>query len=175
MSDGIYMLALAFGAYVIFSLFYEYAARPMLCDRVRFRIFALRDQLRRLAIDEKISAESFEYIYLERFLCRLIEKCSWLSWSSLIEFIWKNRANARELPPDAVKFEAEANDTLKGIYYTAIMESIGAMLVNSPIWTLFLPILLCFGKLFGWAIKQWVEFKTKIFLEEPISDTGLTA
>jgi hypothetical protein len=93
----------------------------------------------------------------------------------LIEFLWRNRGNARELPPDAVKFEAEASDVLKGIYYTAIMESMQAMLANSPIWTLFLTILLCIGKLFGWAIKQWVDIKTKIFLEEPVSDTGLLA
>jgi hypothetical protein len=173
MSDGTYMLLLGFMVYVFFSLFYDIAARPMLCDRGRFRIFALRDKLRRLAIDGDVSSSSFEYKYLEALLCRLIEKCSWFSWSSLFEFLWRNK-NA-ELSPDAVKFEAEATEAVKTIYYTAVVEMTQVMLVNSPIWTLFLAIVVCVGDIFGWAWKQWLDIKTKIFLEEPVVDTGLLA
>jgi hypothetical protein len=173
MNDMIYMLALGFGVYAFFSIFYHYVARPMLCDRGRFRLFALRDQLRGLAIDGKVSASSFEYQYLEALLCRLVEKCSWFSVSSLFESLHRNK-NA-ELSPDAVRFEAEASDEVKEIYYTAIFAMMRVMFNNSPVWTLILTVVFSISKLFGWATKQWLDIKAKIFLEEPISDTGLTA
>ena len=173
MNDVIYMLALGFALYAFFSTFYHYVARPVLVDRGRFRIFALRDQLRGLAIEGKISASSFEYQYLEALLCRLIEKCSWFSVSSLFESLQRNK-NA-ELSPNAVRFEAEASDEVKEIYYRAIFEMMGVMFNNSPVWTLILTVVFSISKLFGWATKQWLDIKAKIFLEEPISDTGLTA
>ena len=49
------------------------------------------------------------------------------------------------------------------------------MFNNSPVWTLILTVVFSISKLFGWATKQWLDIKAKIFLEEPISDTGLTA
>jgi hypothetical protein len=168
MSNEIYILTVGFAAYVVFSLFYNYAARPMFCDRARFRIFALRDKLRRLAIDELISASSFEYQYLERLLCRLIEKCSWFSWGSFFEFLLRNKD--AELSAETLKFESEASDAVKDIYYKAIMEMSQVLLTNSPIWTLFLGIIVAIGHFFGWAAKQWLEIKTKIFLEETIVD-----
>jgi hypothetical protein len=173
MNDWIYMLALGFAAYAISSTFYHCAIRPMLCDRGRFRLFSLRDDLRQLAIEGKVSASSFEYQYLEALLCRLIEKCSWLSVSSLVEFVQRNKK--AELSPEAVRFEAEASDDLKGIYYGAILEMMKVMFNNSPIWTLVLTIIFGISSFFGWATKQWLDIKAKIFLEEQVTDTGLLA
>ena len=173
MNDLTYMVGLGFAAYVIFAIFYHYVARPMFCDRARFRIFELRDKLRRFAIDGQVSATSFEYQYLESLLCRLIEKCSSLSCSSLIEFMVRNK-NA-QLSPDAVRFEAEASEPVKEIYYTAVFQMMQVMFTNSPIWTLVLTIIFGVTGFFGWAVKQWVDIKAKIFLEEPIEDTGLLA
>ncbi len=170
MNDLMYMLALGFAVYSFFSIFFHYAIRPMLCDRGRFRIFALRDDLRGLAIERKISASSFEYQYLEKLLCRLIEKCSWFSVSSLFESLHRNK-NA-ELSPDAVKFEAEASDDVKSIYYAALFEMMRVMFNNSPVWTIILTIVFGVSKLFGWATKQWLDIKAKIFIEEP-DETGL--
>jgi hypothetical protein len=168
MNDGIYMLLLGFFIYVFFGLFYHSAARPMFCDRARFRLFALRDKLRRLAVEGEIEASSFQYRYLEGLLCRLIEKCSWFSWSSLFEFLWRN--NNAKLSPASLQFEAEASDSLRAIYEEAISEMTRVMLTNSPIWTLTLGMLVSFAQLFGWAWKQWIDIKTKIFLEEPLAD-----
>ncbi len=173
MNDVIYMLALGFVVYAFFSTFYHYIARPMFVDRGRFRVFALRDELRGLAIEGKVSSSSFEYQYLEALLCRLIEKCSWFSVSSLFESLHRNK-NA-ELSPNAVKFEAEASDEVKEIYYRALFEMMGVMFNNSPVWRLILTVVFSISKLFGWATKQWLDIKAKIFLEEPISDTGLAA
>ena len=167
------MLGLGFAVYVVFSIFYNYAARPMLCDRGRFKIFALRDKLRRLAIDGQVSATSFEYQHLESLLCRLIEKCSWLSCGSLIEFMVRNKD--AQLSPDTVRFEAEASESIKEIYYTALLEMMQVMFTNSPIWTLFLTIIFGVTNFFGWAVKQWVDIKAKIFLEEPLGDATLLA
>ncbi len=173
MNDWIYMVALGFAAYSISSIYYHYAIRPMLCDRGRFRLFSLRDQLRGLAIEEKVAASSFEYQYLEALLCRLVEKCSWFSVSSLFESLQRNKNAA--LSADAVRFEAEATEDLKKIYYQALFEMMSVMFNNSPIWSLLLTIIFNVSKLFGWATKQWLDIKAKIFLEEPIADTGLLA
>src|SRR5437899_2103358 len=112
------MLALAFGVYVFLGIFYHNAIRPMLSDRSRFRIFSLRDRLRRLAIDGEIKPSSFEYQYLERLLCRLVDKCAWFSWSTLFEFLWRN-ADA-EPSADSIRFDAEATEPTKKIYQEAI-------------------------------------------------------
>src|SRR5438034_4695156 len=90
MTTAVYTLALAFGVYVFFNIFYYHAIRPMLGDKSRFRIFALRDKLRRLAIEEEIDGSSFEYQYLERFLCGLVDKCAWFSWTTLFEFLCRH-------------------------------------------------------------------------------------
>src|SRR5215208_4901999 len=111
MTNGLYTLALAFGVYVFFSIFYQHAIRPMLSDIPRFRIFALRDRLRRLAIEEEVSASSFEYQYLERFLCRFVDNCAWFSWSTFFEFLWQH-ADAKP-SPNSVRFEAEASEAMK--------------------------------------------------------------
>lgn len=171
MSDSIYMLTLAFGVYIFFSIFYQNAARPMLCDRARFRLFALRDKLRRMAIEGIVDASSFQYRYLEKLLCRLVEKCSWFSWTSLLEFAWHNMD--AEPSPDSVKFEAEASDPLKMLYTEAVMEMMKVMFTNSPIWTAFIALVICFAQIFGWAWKQWLDIKTKIFLEELSVEGGM--
>jgi len=172
-TDFVYMLALAFSVYFVFSLFYHTALRPMLCDRARFRLFALRDDLRRLAIEGEVEPSSFQYQYLERLLCRLIEKCSWFSWSSFFEFLWRN--NQAQPSHDSLRFEAEASDSLKTIHDQTISGMARVMLTNSPIWTLTIALVLAIADAFGWAWKRWVEIKTKIFLEEPLFDSGLVA
>jgi hypothetical protein len=170
-SDAVYVLALVLGVYTVFSIFYTTAIRPMFCDRTRFRLFALRDQLRRLAIDEEVKPSSFEYRYLELMLCRLIDKCAWYSWSSFIEFFVKNR-HARQ-SADSVRFQAKASESLLRIHDGAIVETMKVMLTNSPIWTLTLFFVFCVGYAMGAAWKQAVEIKAKIFVEEPLFDIGV--
>jgi hypothetical protein len=171
MSDFTYMLALGFAAYVVFSLFYERAIRPMLCDRTRFKLFALRDRLRRLAVDEKVAAESAEYRYLEKLICKLIDKCSWFSWSTFFEFLWRHRD--AELSAEAVHFEENADPLLKDIYKEAVNEMTRLLLTNSPMWTFVLSISVLIALAFGHAWKQWLDIKTKVFLEEPSLDPAL--
>jgi hypothetical protein len=171
MTNAVYTLALTFGVYVFFSIFYHNAIRPMLGDRSRFRIFALRDKLRRLAIEEEVDASSFEYQYLERLLCRLIDKCAWFSWTTLFEFLWRH-ADAKP-SEDSIRFDAEASAATKEIYQQAISAMTLVMVTNSPIWTLTVVTAVCLGQMFGWAWKQWLEFKTKIFLEDPLASREL--
>ena len=97
----------------------------------------------------------------------------WFSWSSLFEFLWRNKD--AELSPDAVRFEREASDTVKDIYFTAVMEMMQVMCTNSPIWTLLLTVIFGIGDLFGWATKQWLDLKAKIFLEEAVPETVILA
>jgi hypothetical protein len=170
-SDFTYMLALVFGVYVFFSLFYGRAIQPMLCDRTRFRVFALRDRLRRLAIEGETSAASAEYQYLERLLCKLINKCSWFSWGSFFEFLFRHK-NA-ELSAEAKHFEEKADAKLKEIYAQAVDEMTYLLLTNSPMWTLTLGFCLGLALAFNKAWRQSIEIKKKVFLEEPLIYPGL--
>jgi hypothetical protein len=145
----------------------------MLSDRARFRIFELRDDLRNLAIDGQISASSFEYRFLEKLLCRLAEKCVWFSWSSFIEFLWRNKD--AELSPEAARFETEASEALKEIYFKAVMEMMKVMCTNSPIWTTFFGIASIIDYFSGRAWKKWLDFKAKVFLDEPLPDNIVPA
>jgi hypothetical protein len=170
-SDFTYMLALGFAAYVIFSLFYERAIRPMLCDRTRFKLFALRDQLRRLAIDSEIQATSPEYQYLERLICKLVDKCPWFSWGSFFEFLYRHRD--AELSIEAKHFNENADPQLKAIYVQAVDGMTRLLLTNSPVWTVVLGVCLGAALIFNEAWRQWIEIQKMIFLEESLIDSGM--
>src|SRR3984893_15013569 len=98
-------------AWVLCSVFYSQVVRPVFRDKARFRLFALRDDLRRMAITGEISGSSDNYLYLERMLCRLIDRCFWYTWSSFFEFICQFR-DARP-PFEAIQFDEKAPPKLK--------------------------------------------------------------
>jgi len=51
------LVIVAFFAWVLCSVFYSQVVRPVLRDCVRFKLFALRDDLRRMAVMGQIPAE----------------------------------------------------------------------------------------------------------------------
>ena len=164
MTTTLLILVPVFFAWALLSAFYSVAVRPILCDRVRFQIFALRDSLRRRAVDGHIAASSFQYVYLEKLLCRAVDKCAWFSWGSFLEFVWRH--HDAKPSADALRFDATAEDELKQIHDTTVGAIVLLLPINSPIMTLTICVVVSVAKLFGAAWKQWLEIKTKVFVEE---------
>ena len=173
MNIAITVLLPVFMAWVLMSCFYGTAVRPVLRDVVRFRLFALRDELRMRGIEGEVAASSFHYMYLEKLICRMIDRCKWYSWSSFFEFVIRYR-DARP-SADSQRFEAKAGDSLKQIHDRTVQEVLSLLMINSPVTTLALFVTLYTAKMFGAAWKQWIDIKTKIFAEEPINDGLLPA
>lgn len=155
MTTGIAILLLVLVTWTVAGLFYDYVIRPVLRDRIRFRLFAIRDELRRLAIDQKIEARSTNYRFMERMLCRAINKCEWFTWQHFGEYI----VSAGEVPKDIVVFEESATNELKEIRDRSVLELLVIMDVNSPGMAFLMRLItLCCKD---------VEPKAKVFVQEP--------
>jgi hypothetical protein len=167
MSPEFKILAVAaFFACVLCSIFYTQVVRPVLRDGVRFKLFALRDDLRRMAINGEISASSFHYSYLEKMLCRLIDRCFWYTWGSLFEFIvrfWEVRPSA-----ESIRFKQKSPPALKQIFQKAIRVMIDVLNVNSHGTTIAIFAVLKVAGLFGAAWKHWLKLRAQIFFETPL-------
>lgn len=127
----LFLLVLSF-VWAIGSVYYQGVIRPLVADRVRFALFANRDKLRTMAINHEIAPESFTYQYLEDLLNKLVHASSWMSVGSLIEF--RCFRQNESTPPEILRFDAEATESLKQIERDALKEMILVMAVNSPWW-----------------------------------------
>src|SRR5438132_256586 len=99
----------------VISVFYWSVVRETVITGMRFRLFAKRDRLRRLAIDRKVNHSSFAYRELEEFICKTIAVVPSVSLASLILSMIKN-PNASSESLD--KFLNEASGEL-----TELMQS----------------------------------------------------
>lgn len=138
-------------------IFYWFGIRPVLLNSVRYKIFALRDNLRRLAIDEKINADGFAYAHLEKTLCNLIGMAPVLSIYQFGQFIiWRKefRTSSREK-----RFKENAPTELADIQRQAIESLFWVLLINSPLGGIALAMLVSFAWL-GAAVNS----KRKIWL-----------
>ena len=149
-------------AWAMCSMFYTGVVRPGLRDEARYLLFAERDELRRLAIDGNVDPSSFPYMYLERFLCKLIDHCYWYSFGNIWEF-FKLHPDA-PLPADAARFERKAPEELKAIRDRAISHIILAMAINSPIYAAYL---LCASH-----VKSKLTKQATTYLQEPSDNEG---
>jgi hypothetical protein len=115
-----------------FFVFYRFAVRPVLLDRIRFKIFRLRDDLRDMAICGDIKPTLFAYTHLERSLCRLVVIVPALNMYQFTQFmLWQKylpERSARDM-----RFEEVAPPRLREISNKAVATLFGAILVNSPL------------------------------------------
>jgi len=160
------LVIVAFFAWVLCSVFYSQVVRPVLRDCVRFKLFALRDDLRRMAVMGEIAPSSFNYSYLEGMLCRLINRCFWYTWSSFFEFILRFR-NAQP-PVDACRFDEKAPPALKRIFDDTMRIMLRALVVNSPVITVVVFAVVVVAGSFGAAWKRWLKLQAKLFFQEPL-------
>ena len=115
-----------------FFIFYRLAVRPVLLDRIRFKIFRLRDDLRDMAICGDIKPTLFAYTHLERSLCRLVVIVPALNMYQFTQFVlWQKYLPERSSRD--MRFEEVAPQRLREISNKAVATLFGVILVNSPL------------------------------------------
>lgn len=136
----------------VISVFYWYVVRETLITRIRFRLFAKRDKLRRLAIDEKENSSSFAYRTTEEFICKSIAIVPSISLASFMFFVIRNRHKTSEV---VERLHKEASDDLSELLTETVQDGLRIMAVNSP-------ILICFGLVV--IFSAWVVGQSKRML-----------
>jgi len=97
---------------------------------LRFRLFARRDELRRLATDEEESWSAFAYQHVEDLICKTISVSSVLTFS---RFIWHVIRPRSEPNQEFIRFKKEASPALIDLHEKTIKDAIVVMMLNSPI------------------------------------------
>jgi hypothetical protein len=120
------------------SVFYWHVVHPTVSRHLRFRLFARRDKLRRLAMDRREDHLSFAYRDLEGFMCKVISAVSSASLFSFLIFTIRNRNMRSE---EFERFEKEASPELCELHLKTIQDAIFVMMLNSP-------VLVAFGSVF---------------------------
>ena len=126
MNHTIPYAVIAFGLSVIFSAFYWGVMRPVLLIRSQYRIYALRDALRSMAIRGEASHRSHAYQYLEDFMNKAICILPTVSVNTLLRFA------VAEPSEGMVRFDEEASEELQHLREAARTESMWIILMNSP-------------------------------------------
>ena len=68
-------------AFALLLVFYHYTLRKVLVDVQRFKLFALRDQVRMMGASGIVSPTSSEFQYIELMLCELSRTCGKITLS----------------------------------------------------------------------------------------------
>lgn len=143
------------------SIFYHRIIKLTLQDRIKFKIFALRDELRRMGISQECNPDSFSYQYLEKILNLMVSYCDRYTIGTLLKF----KIQKPDLT-DPIKiteqFDAEAPLILKKIEDDALQCMIFMAVVNSPCWALSIFYWYALLHVFNWTKKKYDSY----------SDTG---
>jgi hypothetical protein len=149
-------------AMAVLSFFYEGVVKPTLQDAIRYRLFAKRDELRRLAIEGNCNCESLTYHHLQKMINAMANATSWYSVSVWLESMqWKsdNPEAQAEVKRQMELFEREATFEMKQIERKSLDLILRAMLVNSPGWTAMCCVVLIARsfnrRLSGWNRALW--------------------
>ena len=130
MNTAIANLFILFLATILISIFYWNVVRFTLIQALQFRLFSVRDQLRRLAIEGKVDSKEFSYKYLESLMCKTI---AIVPSVSLAAFLFYALRNKNKMSENAVRFEAESPAALTNLKLTTTRYAIFIMMTNSPI------------------------------------------
>ncbi len=146
----------------VISVFYWYVVRETLITRIRFRLFAKRDRLRRLAIDGKEESSSFAYRVTEDFICKSIAVVPSISLASFLFFMIRNRNQTSGV---IERLHKEASDNLSDLLRDTVQDGLRIMAINSP-------ILICFALIVifsAWVVgqsKRMLEYQAAFFVEQ---------
>src|SRR5207249_393816 len=134
-----------FLAICLMSVFYWQIAQPVILKAVRFRLFARRDEVRRLAITKKEDYAGHDYNWVEGFICKTIAVIPTVNLWSFLSFIIRHRET------DSDEYKRLRNETSPQLIYLVdktVWDTIIVMLINSPIFTLFFALI----ALYLWAV-----------------------
>jgi hypothetical protein len=98
---------------------------------VRFRLFARRDELRRLAIDGEEDHVSFAYREVEGFMCKTISVVPSISLASFLLFIFRNLKT--EPSSEMKRVRQEGSQRLIFLLDETAKDAVTTMTLNSPI------------------------------------------
>lgn len=155
------------------STFYWHVVHAMLSRRLRFRLFARRDKLRRLAMDRGEDYSSFAYRDLEAFICKTISAVPAISLASFFLFTIRNW----NCDSDEVKrFRAEASKQLLDLQHKTIKDALLIMMLNSPILVTVGAIIVLALWCGGRFSKLMLYRQTEYFVDElPLQPGGLVS
>ncbi len=162
-------LIVTFFACCIVSSFYWHVVHPVLITSVRFRLFARRDELRRLAIDRKEDYESYSYREVEGFICKTVAVVPSISLLSFVWFMIRNQSCGHEHNAD--RFRREASRELVRMMHKTAGDGMWIMTSNSPI----LVIVAGFVALMMWVAGKFNRFilyrEAENFIDDLPNDT----
>lgn len=115
----------------IMSISYWHVIRPPLIRFVRFRLFARRDGLRRLAIDGEEDHCSFAYREVEGFMCKTISVVPSISLVSFFVFMFRHFNT--EPSAEMKRVRQEASQKLVSLLDETAKDALVVMTLNSPI------------------------------------------
>lgn len=115
----------------LISIVYWHVGRQVFHDAINFRIFAKRDRLRRLAIDESVNPDSFSYDFLEKRLCQTAFASPHITVQNFMRFMLCDES--KRPAPELERFLEEAPPEMKELWDEAMKNVFLMMLVNSPI------------------------------------------
>ena len=152
-----------FAAWATIAGFYRLTVHRVWSSAIKYRLFAKRDKLRRLAIEGQVSAESFEYKYLEEVLCELIRNAHKFSFGSLI----RSKIAYQTFQPteEMNRFDTSADLALKKLENDALGDVFSLLAVNSPGWALIGFVLFVADKC---GLKIRIKQAAKILAEKDI-------
>ncbi len=163
-------------AFACFALLYHFGIRRVLLDCVRFKIFALRDELRSKAIHHEVKGESFQFCHLERALCNLVVLAPHLNLYRFGQFvIWRREFKE---PSRERRFKEVATPELRNLEQKAVKALFWVLLINSPTGAFVLLWAIAIAALtaaINTKIKAWIkmvrvhlENKGREFLEQDL-------
>jgi hypothetical protein len=148
-------IVLSVFAWAVLRMFYGFAVIPALRDKARFELYAVRDELRAMAIAGEIDPTSFSFNYFENVLNAMTRLCAVHSVSRLIYFA----AHLDEVPQERIderaRFNSEAPQHLKALESRSMKTMMRVMFANSPLFCVFALIA---SFVYG-AIRQTIELK----------------
>ena|SRR3990167_7736061 len=144
-------------AWALMSLFYGFAIAPCLRDRARFELYALRDQLRDLALSCQAEPQSFSFRHLETMLNRMTRMCDLHNISNMVYVMLMVKVDQNTLR-EHQRFDAEATGQLKQIERHAIDSMVCVMFVNSPQFMLLAGMIVLTSQ----ACKHSIELKNRL-------------
>ena len=113
---------------------YLVALKPFLQDKARYRLFALRDQLRRCEITTHGNRNTFSIRFLENVLNAGILSVEEISIGTVIESKYLKSSDTEvKIRKDLSRFDREASAELKEIDSAFFETMLFAIKVNSPV------------------------------------------
>lgn len=136
-------LVVLFIASCLLSIFYWEIFQPVALRAVSFRLFAKRDELRRLAIDRQEDYKSPGYSEAEEFLCKTIAVVPAVNLISFICFLFR-RNGMRASEKDGCQRSKVFSHQIEKLMSDASMDALLIMFINSPL-VLFFSVVVYFA------------------------------